>query len=112
MSTPPITDATELGVTAKIFNRTVSGRPMRDLTDMGEVWKLADEIADGGMRRVSLLSVDEQRAIASLAAQSAFVLHYAILLVEASDSGMPKAEIKTRLEALCTSARSLLKKGN
>lgn len=108
MSVPPQTGATELGTTAKIFDRRFSGRPMRDLTNTGDVFRLAAAIAESeDARLVTGLSVDEIRAIAQLAAGAGVILHCAIELVDASDRNLPKQEIRRRLNALCEATREL-----
>jgi hypothetical protein len=111
MSTPPSSASTDLGETKKIFAGVMTGRRMRDLTDTGQVFLLAAEIAESNARRASLLSMDEVRAIAGLAAGASVVLHEALLLVEASDSDASAADIKSRLEALCNATRALTVKG-
>lgn len=110
MSTPPSTGATELGTTKKIFERRHSGRPMRDLANTGDVFELATEIADGTARRVSLVSVDEMRAIANLAAGAGIILHLVVELVHASDSGAGADRVRAQLEALCNATRALTTK--
>jgi hypothetical protein len=112
MSTPPSIASTSLGETRKIFAGQVTGRRLRDLEDTGEVFMLAAEIAEGNARRASLLSLDEARAIARLAAAASVILHLAIELVAASDKPEPAAEIAARLEALCNATRALTAKGN
>lgn len=112
MSTPPATDGTELGITKKIFERRSGGRAMRDLTNTGEVFGLAAEIADSNSRRATLLSLDEVRAIARLAAGAGVILHLAIELVHASDSNADPRLVRAHLEALCKATRALTTKGN
>lgn len=107
MSTPPNTGATDLGITKKLFERRAGGRPMRDLTNTGEVFALAAEIADGSTRKLSLLSIEETRAIAQLAAAGGVILHCALELVHASDSGAEPRLIRAHLEALCKATRAL-----
>ncbi len=106
MSTPPNTGTTDLGATGKIFADAPKGRALRDLSDMGEVFLLAYEIAEGDARRASLLSIAEVRAVADFAATAGIVMSTAIALVEASDAG-DQAAARGRLEALCTVTRSL-----
>jgi len=109
MSTPPNTDATSLGETKKLFaGQPLEGRKMRDLTNTGEVFTLAAEIADStSPRRITGLSVDEIRAIARLAAGAGVILHCAIELVDASDRNQPKTEVRARLNALCEATRAI-----
>jgi mannose/fructose-specific phosphotransferase system component IIA len=112
MSTPPNTGATELGETRKLFGGKFAGnRAMRDLTDTGQVFLLATEIAGGSARRVTMLSLDEMRAIANLAAGAGVVLHLAVELVAASDRGADMREMRARLEAICKATRALTTKG-
>jgi hypothetical protein len=110
MSTPPNTGATDLGITRKLFERRSGGRPMRDLTNTGEVFALAAEIADGNTRRLSLLSIEETRAIAQLAAAGGVLLHCAIELVHASDTAAEPRLVRAHLEALCKATRALITK--
>jgi hypothetical protein len=110
MSTPPSNGSTDLGETRKIFAGVVTGRRLRDLSNTGEVFLLASEIAEGNSRRASMLSMDETRAIARLATGASIILHHAILLVAASDAPASADEIKARLEELCAATRAITEK--
>jgi hypothetical protein len=110
MSTPPSVSATSLGETKKILAGQVTGRKLRNLDDVGEVFLLATEIAEGNARRAGLLSIAESRAIAEFAAGAGVILHLALELVDASDRAAPAAEVKARLAALCTATRALTNK--
>jgi hypothetical protein len=76
------------------------------------VFLLATEIAEGSSRRATLLSIEETRAIANLAAGAGVILHLAIELVAASDSGADQRLVGAHLEALCNATRALTTKGN
>ena len=108
MSIPANPEATELGETRKIFDRRFSGRPQRDLTNTGEVFRLAADIAEReDARTITGLSTHEIRAIAQLAAGAGVILHCAIELVDASDRNLPTSEVRRRLNALCDATREL-----
>jgi hypothetical protein len=106
VSTPADTSATSLGTTKKIFEVRAGGRVLRDLANAGEVFVLATEIADSDARRATMLSLDEIRAIAALAASAGVILHSALMLLDASDRGDAN-ETRERLTALCNATRAL-----
>lgn len=110
MSTPPADGHTDLGVTHKFCVGPKSGRELRDLSNMGEVFLLALAIADADARRITLLSIEESRAIAELAAKAGAVMVHAIALVAASDAGEPKHAMRQHLDALCKATRTLTRK--
>lgn len=86
----------------------VSGRKMRDLNNIHQVMILASEIADGDTRRASLVSIDEIRAVARLAAYSAIVVHAAAMLLQASDDDLPKEHIAEIMKLLAECTRPFM----
>ncbi|MGH6887960.1 MAG: hypothetical protein ACREHF_01985 [Rhizomicrobium sp.] len=102
--------ATGLGITTKIFHERSGGRRIRNLADTGEVFALAAGVAAGNTRRATMLSLDECRAIAQLAAGAGVILHLAIELVAASDDGAAPEDVRARLEALCNATRALVER--
>jgi hypothetical protein len=110
MSVPSNPQATEIGKgqAEKFFHHRVSGRYVRDLDDVRQVMMLAAEIADGDARRASLVSLDELRAIARLAALASIVVGEACAMFGASDAGAPAAGMKEALRDLAAVARPFM----
>lgn len=85
----------------------ITGRRQRDLNSITEVMTLAGEIARGDLRRATLASTDEVRAIAKLAAMSSLVMAKAAALVVASDAGN-QALVAERMRDLTAATRPFM----
>lgn len=86
----------------------LSGRKMRNLNNIHEVMVLACEIADGDTRRASLVSIDEIRAVAMLAAHASLVVHAAAVLLDASDNDLPKEHLAELMKLLAQAVRPFM----
>ena len=110
MSTPRNPSATEIGrgQEEKLFHHRAADCPRRDVGDIGETMLLAVEIAEGDARRASLVSLDELRALATLAACASVVAGAAAALFAGSDAGAAPAELKQRMRDLAEATRPFM----
>lgn len=117
MSRPANPDTTALHEPRpKIFNGTRASVERRNLTDPAVVAALVEEIAlteePWLTRRLTVLPIDELRAIVRFAFAAMPASHFATELVELSDRDAPRAEIADALAAVCEAARNFLGRFN
>lgn len=109
MSNPPSIEATELGTPGRVIGKGVrSGQPPVDTDDFDSMRAYANQLHNGKRWHLTIVSEEKMRGLVKLAVLGSDAIALGVNIVELSDAGAPKADIKRALEQLADFIRPLI----